>query len=117
MVLQVTYAVVGDATSGVIAPPTVFDPEQTTSLLVDGELPLLTVASGTAVVNVRSAPNTDSQVLGVVRAGEQYLVTGRNAEGDWWQIDFNGLPGWVTTQLVTATNTTNVPVVAAGPAP
>jgi uncharacterized protein YggE len=117
VVLQVTYAVVGDATSGVIALPTVFDPAQTTGLLVDGELPLLTVANGTAVVNVRSAPNTDSEVLGVVRAGEQYLITGRNAVDDWWQIDFNGLPGWVTTQLVTATNTTNVPIVEAGPAP
>lgn len=117
VVLQVTYAVGGDATNGVIAPPTVFDPEQTTGLLVDGELPLLTVATGTAVVNVRSAPTTDSEVLGVVRAGEQYLITGRNVVGDWWQIDFNGLPGWVTTQLVTATNTTNVPVVEAGPAP
>ena len=117
VVLQVTYAVEGNATSSVIAPPTVFDPEQTTSLLVNGELPLLTVANGTAVVNVRSAPNTDSEVLGVVRAGEQYLITGRNVEGDWWQIDFNGLPGWVTNQLVTATNTTNVPIVEAGPAP
>jgi len=122
VILQVTYAIVGDATGQLLAPSTSLDavldstPQPPTALTNDGPA-FLSVASGTAVVNVRNAPNTDSEVLGVVRAGEQYLITGRNAEGDWWQIDFNGLPSWVTTQLVTATNTANVPVVEAEPAP
>lgn len=38
------------------------------------------------VVNLRRGPGTDYPTDGQVRAGEQLLVTGRNADGSWLQI-------------------------------
>ena len=52
-------------------------------------------------VNVRSGPGTANRVIGIAVPGQQFLITGRNAEGDWWQIDDNGRPGWVFGELVT----------------
>ena len=52
-------------------------------------------------VNVRSGPGTGNRVIGVAVPGQQFLITGRNMEGDWWQIDDNGQPGWVFGELVT----------------
>ena len=52
-------------------------------------------------VNVRSGPGTGNRVIGVAVPGQQFLITGRNVEGDWWQIDDNGQPGWVFGELVT----------------
>ncbi len=53
-------------------------------------------------VNVRSGPGATNPVIGVAVAGQQYLITGRNQAGDWWQIDKNGQTGWVFAELVTA---------------
>ncbi len=52
-------------------------------------------------VNVRSGPGASNPVIGVAVAGQQYLITGRNQTGDWWQIDKNGQTGWVFGELVT----------------
>lgn len=52
-------------------------------------------------VNVRSMPDPSSQRLGVIRAGEQYIVRGRYFS--WYLFDFPGSPtgtGWVFGQLV-----------------
>ena len=52
-------------------------------------------------VNVRSGPGSSNPVISVAVAGQQYLITGRNQAGDWWQIEKNGRPGWVFGELVT----------------
>lgn len=52
-------------------------------------------------VNVRSLPDPSSQRLGVIRAGEQYVVRGRYFS--WYLFDFPASPtgtGWVFGQLV-----------------
>ncbi len=51
-------------------------------------------------VNVRSGPGTAYPRVGQASEGQTYQVTGQNEAGDWWQINFNGDPGWVTTDLV-----------------
>ncbi|MGQ9794372.1 MAG: PKD domain-containing protein [Anaerolineae bacterium] len=71
-------------------------------------------------LNVRSGPGTNYPSLGLLAAGQTAPVTGRNAEGSWWQIAFPGVPGergWVAGQYVTAENVSNVPVVAPPPPP
>ncbi len=71
-------------------------------------------------LNVRSGPGTQYPSLGLLAAGQTAPVTGRNAEGNWWQITFPGVPGergWVAGQYVTAENVTDVPVVAPPPPP
>jgi uncharacterized protein YraI len=44
-------------------------------------------------------------------------VSGKNSDGEWWQIDYNGETGWVYWQFVTATDADNVPVVTDIPPP
>ena len=61
-------------------------------------------------VQVRSGPGASNPVIGAAGPGQQYLVTGKNAAGDWWQIDDNGLPGWVSGESVTPVNAGSVPV-------
>jgi uncharacterized protein YraI len=57
------------------------------------------------VVNIRQGPGTNYNLVGSAQAGTKFRVTGKNQAGDWWQIDYNGQPGWVFGQLVTASNT------------
>jgi hypothetical protein len=39
-------------------------------------------------------------VIGAGLQGQHYTITGKNAQGDWWQINFNGRPGWLRADLV-----------------
>jgi uncharacterized protein YraI len=68
--------------------------------------PLTTVTSGSVpnippgqgleakvTLNVRSGPGTGNPVIGVIYPGQVYLITGQ--QGDWYQIDYKGKPGWV----------------------
>lgn len=68
--------------------------------------------------NVRGGPSTDYPVVGAVAAGEQYPLTGRNAQGDWWQICcFAEQPGWIYAPLVEVQNTDLVAEVTDLPPP
>ena len=51
-------------------------------------------------VNVRSGPGTNYANIGQARNGERYDITGKNAGGNWYQINFNGQTAWVTSQFV-----------------
>ncbi len=62
-------------------------------------------------VNVRHGPSTEEERVGGAYSGQEYVITGKNGDGDWWQIDFEGQAGWVFGEYVTATNGENVPVV------
>ncbi len=56
--------------------------------------------STSKVVNVRSGPGTTYRVVGQTKPGQKYDITGKNAKGDWWQIDFNGKSAWIIDKLV-----------------
>ena len=68
-------------------------------------------------MNVRSGPGTNYAVIGSATAGQRFIVTGKNPQGDWWQVNFNGQNGWVFGSLVSAQNTGGVQVAANIPAP
>jgi uncharacterized protein YraI len=75
-------------------------------------------ASGSATVtafrlNVREQPGTSSNVLAKVNRGETYPVVGCNTDRSWWQIDVNGVRGWVFNSFVNVANASCVPVVSA----
>lgn len=53
-----------------------------------------------AVANVRAGPGTDYPIIGQVRQGETYAVTGRNASGSWWEFAFGQRTGWISASLV-----------------
>lgn len=68
-------------------------------------------------MNVRGGPGTDYGIVGGANQGERYPITGRNSDGSWWQISYNGQSAWVFNDLVTATNAETVAVAADIPAP
>jgi hypothetical protein len=69
-------------------------------------------------LNVRSGPGTNYGVIGQARNGERYDVTGKNAAGSWYQINFNGQTGWVAGEYVLVEGDANAIQVAASiPAP
>ncbi|MCK6629742.1 MAG: PKD domain-containing protein [Anaerolineae bacterium] len=73
-----------------------------------------------ADLNVRGGPGTNYPVLGLLKAGQTAEITGRSADGGWWQIRFSGVAGergWLSAPYVTAQNADNVPTVQAPPVP
>lgn len=68
-------------------------------------------------VNVRSGPGTAYGRIGSLVVGQRYPVTGKNAAGDWWQIDFNGQQGWVVGNLVSTEGALDGVQVASAAAP
>ena len=88
--------------------------EETAEATVPTEIPIVTVGGD---MNVRSGPGEAYDRIGGAFAGEAFAITGKNADGDWWQIDFGGQTGWVFGQLVTATNAETVQVALVIPAP
>ena len=75
----------------------------------------LTIASD--LVNVRSGPGTEFELVGTATTGAIYEIVARNAAGDWWQVCcFAGQNGWVFGELATVANADGVPVAADQPA-
>jgi uncharacterized protein YraI len=68
------------------------------------------------IVNIRTGPGTNYGLAGSAQTGETFRVTGKNAAGDWWQIEYNGQGAWIFGQLVTATGTEGVAVAQNIPA-
>jgi uncharacterized protein YraI len=73
--------------------------------------PLATITGGTVntpppgqgveavtTLNVRTGPGVGFAIIGKIRPGTIYRVTGQQA--GWYQIDFNGQPGWVSGAFV-----------------
>lgn len=54
-----------------------------------------------SVLNVRSGPSGDAQVVGTVEQGDQYDVIGRSQDGAWLQIGRDNREiGWVSAEFV-----------------
>lgn len=72
----------------------------------------------TDIVNVRSGPGTNYGLVGTANLGEAFDITGRNADGSWYQICcVNGQQGWVSAELTDEDNEELAPVVDAPAAP
>jgi hypothetical protein len=65
--------------------------------------PVGTVVLDEPQVNVRSGPDRSYPEIGVVLPGQQVILKGRSAGGDWVLIDYPGVPGgvgWVYAYLI-----------------
>ncbi|MFM7584235.1 MAG: SH3 domain-containing protein [Caldilinea sp.] len=75
------------------------------------------------LVNIRSGPGTSYGLVGSGQQGNIFRITGKNSDGSWWQIDYNGQAGWVFGQLVavsggeTVAVAQNIPPAPVAPAP
>ena len=63
-------------------------------------------------MNVRRGPGTHHEILGTAEAGAEFDITGKNINEDWWQIEYEGDPGWVYAPFVTANHADDVQVVS-----
>lgn len=66
-------------------------------------------------INIRSGPGTNYSIIDTVSSGRKFFVTGKNPPGTWWEIVYNSHGGWVYGELVTATDTQNVKIIAVAP--
>ena len=74
----------------------------------------LTIANA---INVRGGPGTNYNIIAGANEGETFAITGKSADGTWWQIDYQGQAGWVFGQLVNPQNSESVQVAQNIPAP
>ncbi len=82
---------------------------------VSGAIPTTPVPAGgitaTATpytVNIRSGAGTQFGRIAQLRVNESAIVVGRNANNTWYQINYNGIVGWVTAQYVQLSAGANV---------
>ena len=62
-------------------------------------------------MNVRLGPDTTYAVIGYATIGQEFDITGRNADGSWWRIKFEGKDGWIYAPYVTAVNAKGIRTV------
>jgi uncharacterized protein YraI len=79
--------------------------------------PIPKVVVSAAAANARSGPGTEYALIGAVTQGQAFDVTGKNADGTWWQFCcVNGQPGWIFGELVNVENAESVQVAQNIPA-
>jgi len=61
-------------------------------------------------VNVRAGPGVNHEVIGVVRKGQSFVITGTNEQGDWLRFQFEGKEGWAAAYLMIISNSDAIPV-------
>jgi uncharacterized protein YraI len=67
-------------------------------------------------VNIRQSASTASAIIGALPNGSDANVTGISPDGGFYNILFNGLNGWVSLSVVTASgDCAGIPVVTAPP--
>ena len=60
--------------------------------------------TGETRLNVRAAPETTAEIIAKLPPGEQVVLIGRNAAGDWLQIQLpDGRTGWVAASFIAVT--------------
>jgi len=66
-------------------------------------------------LNIRSGPGTYFDSLGVVNANDIVLLSGKNREGTWLQMEFSGGPegkGWINANFVKTDDLESLPIVS-----
>lgn len=58
----------------------------------------ITVTASPYTVNIRSGAGTTFARIARLPVGQTAQVIGRDAPNQWWQINYNGISGWVTAQ-------------------
>ncbi len=77
-------------------------------------------AEAASYVNVRTGPSTQFPILGIAPPGSIAEIIGKSEDGGWWVVRLptslvGAGQGWVSAEVVKASNGENVPVVASPP--
>ncbi len=62
-------------------------------------------------VVIRSGPGTQYRRLGLLPVSGTAPLVGRNSSNTWWQINFNGVVGWVSAQYAIVSPTANLSII------
>src|SRR5450432_684811 len=54
-------------------------------------------------LNLRRTPDANSESLVQIAAGEELQVEGRNGDGNWLKVQYQGQEGWINSEFVTIT--------------
>lgn len=69
--------------------------------LVESKPAPLPRINANTIVNVRSGPGTNFDVLGQIEPQNSYQALGKDESGQWWQIDIgNSLTGWIANEFI-----------------
>jgi len=71
------------------------------------------VAQALVRLNIREQPTMDSEKLGQLGIGDVAAVVARNGAGDWYQVQYDGVTGWVAAEWtrIVEGDVWNVPAV------
>ena len=61
---------------------------------------------------LRRGPGTNHAVIDTVSAGDEFDILGKNMNGTWWQVEYEGQPAWISDSHVDAFNTERITIVA-----
>ncbi|HLU11347.1 MAG TPA: PA14 domain-containing protein [Oceanobacillus sp.] len=83
---------------------------------ISGNVPATSVPGQTGIlvtatpytVNIRSGAGTQHSRIGRLPAGSTAQVIGRNSNNTWWQINYNGIVGWVAAEYAVIQQGANV---------
>jgi uncharacterized protein YraI len=73
----------------------------------------LLVTATPYTVNIRSGPGTENGRLARLPAGQTAEIIGRTANNQWWQVNYNGIVGWVVAEYAViqpGANVNSIPV-------
>jgi uncharacterized protein YgiM (DUF1202 family) len=62
-------------------------------------------------VNMRAGDGTAYGVMTVIPGGEVLTITGINAAGTWYRVEYHNATGWVSVDFTNGTKPANLPVV------
>ena len=91
--------------------------EPATAEPADAEPAVVSLLTVDGVLKVRRGPAKIYAVMGELETGQQCPVTGRNFDGSWWQIEYEGQSGWVFGENLAISDVENVPLAAGVPTP
>lgn len=61
---------------------------------------------------LRRGPGTNHAVIDTVSAGDEFDILGKNMNGTWWQVEYEGQPAWISASHVDAFNTDRIAIVS-----
>lgn len=62
--------------------------------------PCAVASANGSVINIRSGPSTDNNVVGRLSPNATAQVIGRLPDSSWYQVNLNGVVGWVSASVV-----------------
>jgi uncharacterized protein YraI len=99
-----------------VAAPTPIPPQPLPPLPTTGACVVASLTGG--AVNVRSGPSTQFPPLFQISGNALAAVTGRLADGSWFQVNVNGVVGWISSSVIRIGGQCgNVTVVVMTPTP